>query len=52
MEDDDERFFETLDPAKLLPFTCVLEPSSEHTQKLPRQFGVGGDDLYSGTAVF
>jgi hypothetical protein len=39
-------------PRELPPSTCVLEQSSEHTQKLPRQFGVGGDDLYSGTAVF
>jgi hypothetical protein len=52
MEDDDDRDFTCLDLAKLSPLTCVLEQSDPDAEKLPRQFQVGGDDLYAETAVF
>jgi hypothetical protein len=51
MEDED-RDFAALDPAKLLPFTCVLEQSNLEAKKLPPQFIAGTDDLYTGSKVF
>jgi hypothetical protein len=48
---DDERELPG-DPAKLLPFECVLEPTDESVEKLPFEFQGSGDDLYTGTVVF
>ena len=51
MEDDD-RDYSQLDPAKLLPFTRILEESNPEAKKLPPQFIAGTDDLYTGAKVF
>lgn len=50
--DDEREFPGDHDPAKLLPFECVLEPLDESTDKLPFEFQGSGGDFYSGTTVF
>ena len=42
---DDER--PNLDPRRLLPFTCILEPDDPSVQRLPAAF-VGTDEVIYG----
>jgi len=47
--DEEERYFPDMDPRKLLPFTCVLEPSDPNVERLPNAY-VGTDQIvYGGT---
>jgi hypothetical protein len=52
MPEDNERDMKHLDPANLLPYERVLEPSDPTAEKLPEQYQESGEDLYAGTAVF
>jgi len=37
--DEEERCFPDMDPAKLLPFECWLEPEDPNTEKLDKTYG-------------
>jgi hypothetical protein len=50
--EDDGRDFSQLGPAKLLPFSRILEQSSPEAKKLPPEFIAGTDDLYTRSKVF
>src|SRR3954464_11211553 len=41
---DEERYWPEMDPRKLLPFTCQLEPDDPNVQRLPSTY-VGTDDI-------
>jgi hypothetical protein len=50
--DDERELPGEHDPAKLLPFECLMEPQTEGVERLPFEFQGSGDDFYSGTSVF
>jgi hypothetical protein len=49
---EDDRDFSQFDPAKLLPFTRILEQSNPEAKKPPPEFNAWTDDLYVGSEDF
>ena len=46
--DEDERDFSDIDPAKLLPFECWLEPEDISIEHLPPQYQGTSQVVYGG----
>ena len=47
--DDDDRYFPDMDPRRLLPFTCELEPADPGVERLPKAYVGTDQQTYGGT---
>lgn len=49
--DDDDRYFPDMDPRRLLPFTCELEPADPNVERLPNAYVGSDQQVYGGNYV-